>query len=301
MHQNDEVLYLVRQCRRAKTIQILTGHNLKSFIETMELVRNRPRGDVKLCHIAPVKGENSTGLFHCRNLFYGGTYQNRRFGKKYISGGLSILNKHLLSKWDVDDDTSTNHILLKIEEFLGNIVQDYLEVSPVRKSKRYQAIKSIIEIDHSKDVDDLITLPYQDLIAYRDNLRKKASFKIEYGHESKFLAYMDGLTRFIAYGGERKSMLRKLRKLLVISYMALERAKVSNTYNKYFYVHYEPLMNKKYAYAKLINEETWSSFKDLTYNVVFSVLQGASPNINQFRKQMMSYLEFPEKPYERKA
>ena len=93
MRQNEEVLRLVRECRRAGTVQVLTGHSLVSFIDTMRLVRERPKGDVRLCHIAPVKGKDSIGLFHCANLFYGGRYQNARFGNNYIAGGLSISHK----------------------------------------------------------------------------------------------------------------------------------------------------------------------------------------------------------------
>jgi hypothetical protein len=59
--------------------------------------------------------------------------------------------------------------------------------------------------------------------------------------ESKFLAYMD------SYSGERAKMLYKLKKCMVVAYMALERVKESRTYNKHFYVKYEPLINKKYA------------------------------------------------------
>jgi predicted RNA-binding protein (virulence factor B family) len=66
MRQNEEVLRLVRECKRAGTVQILAGHNLESFIETMKLVRERPKGDVRLCHIAPVKGDGFIGG-GCRN------------------------------------------------------------------------------------------------------------------------------------------------------------------------------------------------------------------------------------------
>lgn len=51
MRQNDEVLYLVRARRRTGTFQILTGHTIDSFLETMALVRSRPKGKVALCHI----------------------------------------------------------------------------------------------------------------------------------------------------------------------------------------------------------------------------------------------------------
>lgn len=294
MRQNEEVLRLVRECKRAGTVQILAGHNLESFIETMKLVRERPKGDVRLCHIAPVKGEGFIGRFHYKNLFYGGTYQNNQFGKKYIAGGLLISHKDLKKKWLVNKATPANEVLLKIEAFLGDIIPKYLEVTPVRKSKKYQVIEKIIEIEGDGNPECMMALSYPHLLKRLDKLRKRPTCANHYPEESKFLAYMDGLTRFISYGGERAKMLRKLQKAMVVAYMALERVKESRTYNKYFYVKYEPLIKKKYAYAKLIDPASWSSFKDFVYETVFSVLQGASPDLTKFRKKMVSYLEFPQ-------
>lgn len=294
MRQNEEVLRLVRECRRAGTVQILTGHNLESFIETMKLVRERPPGYVHLCHIAPVKGKWFIGLFHCRNLFYGGSYQNNRLGKKYIAGGLYISHKDLKKKWRVDRNTPANDVLLKIEEFLGDIVQKYLELTPVRKSKKYQVIEKIIELEGGGDPERMMGLNHTHLVECLDKLCKKTTPTKKYVDESKFIVYMDGLNRFISYHDERLETFREFRKVLVIAYMALERVKKSKTYNKYFYVKYEPLIVKKYAYAMLIDPTKWSEFKDFIYNAVFLVLQGESPDLKTFRKEAMSYLKFPQ-------
>lgn len=297
LRQNDEILYLVNQCRRAKTVQILKDHDLKSFVATMDLVRNRPNGDVKLCHISPVKGNNSTGLFHHHNLFYGGSHQNRKFGRGYFSGGLSISNEKLIKKWSVTDEMSTNDILLKIENFLGDVITEYIKVSPVRKSKKVQIIEKITGIDQSRDYDTLIPLSYKDLLNEWSRISNTIPFNLTHSRESKFLAYIDELTRFISYGGERVSLLKKLRGLMIIGYMALERVSRSETYNKYFYVKYEPLIKAKYAQAMLKNSDDWSEFKDLIYNAAFEVLQGKQLNIVKFRKKAMSYLKFPDKAW----
>ncbi|MGK8709161.1 hypothetical protein ACRS5L_22405 [Metapseudomonas otitidis] len=292
LRQNDEVLYLVRQCRRAKTIQILTGHSLESFLETMRLVRERPKGDVKLCHIAPVKGDGSIGLFHCRNLFYGGSYQNLKFGNRYISGGLSIRNEQLIKKWSVRSSMSTNDVLIMIESFLGDVIPRYLDCAPVRKSKKYQLIERIIAIESGENAEHLIMLSHKSLLRRLDMLQGTVSFQVEHRSESKFLAYIDGVTRFIEYGDERLSMLRRFRRLLVVAYMALERVEMSGTYNKYFYVKYEPLIIPRYAYAKLIDPDNWSEFKDFVYDAAFSVLQGERLDLPRFRKKLMAQLEF---------
>jgi ribulose bisphosphate carboxylase small subunit len=298
LRQNDEILYLVKQCRKAETVQILNGHNLDSFTKTMDLVRNRPPGDVNLCHIAPVKGKNSKGLFHHLNLFYGGAHQNKKFKNKYISGGLYISNKQLTKKWSVRDDMSTNDILVMIEEFLGDILPEYIEVSPVRKSKKVQIASKILELDESKDIDKLLSASYKCLMDQWEKISRIKTFSlIPVKQESKYLVYMDSLTRFISYGGDRVSTLKALRKLMVIGYMALERVEQSETHNKYFYVKYEPLISKKYGQAMLQNPDDWSVFKDLIYNAAFKVLQGGMLDIKEFRKQIMSYLSLPEKAW----
>lgn len=296
MRQNDEVLRLVRECRRAGTVQILDGHTLDSFLATMELVRNRPKGDVALCHIHPVKGKGYTGLFHCRNLFYGGKHQNRQFGKKYLDGGLSISNNKLKSKWAIEKDTPANDVLILVEKFLGDIIPQYLELAPVRKSKKYQLVEKIVTLEPGTDADHLMAYGYKKLQERLDMLCHSRGTSIQNSIESKYIAYMDELTRFIGYGGDRVKMLSQVRRLLVIAYMALERQPESHTYNKYFYVKYEKLIQPKYGQARLRAPEKWSHFKDLVYNTVFSVLQGANLDTKAFKKELLSYLVFPPKP-----
>jgi len=295
--QNKEVVYLIKQCKYAGTVQILSGHTLESFVETMALVRNKPKAKVHLCHIAPVKGQKTLGLFHCGNLFWGGAYQNKKFKNGYIAGGLLIRKKDLLKKWLVTGDAKNNDVLILIEKYIPDIIQRYLEVAPVDKSKKAQVIKKILQFDDSKEFDDLMQYSHQELLTIYANLTKKKPWVYDYTTESKFLAYMDSLTRFINYGGERASTLKKLRKIMVIAYMALSRVAESETYNKYFYVEYELLIDVKYGQAMLKAPGTWCEFKDLIYDAAFKALQGDSLDIKKFRKLVMSYLAFPEKAF----
>ncbi|MNE34711.1 hypothetical protein D3C81_1416590 [compost metagenome] len=260
----------------------------------MELVRNRPKGKVVLCHIAPVKGDGCTGLFHCRNLFYGGKFQNSKFGKKYLGGGLSISNKKLKPKWAVEKNMPANEVLILVEKFLGGIVPQYLELAPVRKSKKYQLIEKIVELRPGSDSDILMEYSYNVLATKLSDICHVRINSFFISTESKYISYMDGLSRFIEYGDKRSKILHKLRKALVIAYMALERVKDSGTYNKYFYVKYEPLISSKYAYAVMVDPSKWSAFKDFIYDAVFRVLQGGELDFGKFRKRMMSYLQFPK-------
>lgn len=78
--QVPHISYLIKECKRAGTVQILSSHSLESFTKTMDFIKNKPKGDIEICHIAPARGKNSIGLLHYENLFYGGAYQNRTSG-----------------------------------------------------------------------------------------------------------------------------------------------------------------------------------------------------------------------------
>lgn len=299
--QNDTFIYVINQCRYAKTIQILTGHTLKSFTRTIELIKNKEKGDVSRCHIAPIKGPGFTGLLHYKNLFYGGTHQNELFGNDYLSGGKYIKNKTLMEKWHVNDEMSNNEILIKIEEFLGGIVEEYVENNSVYKSKKVRIIEKIMEISQKADKDFLINKSTKYLNDELRQIKCSHSFWKSHGIESKYIAYMNELTRFISYRGKRKEMLKLLRKVMVIGYMALERVSGSETYNKDFYCKYERLIDLKYGQAMLKEPGDWPVFKDLIYDTVFKTLQGGDLDVKQFRKKILAYLTFPEKALQEKG
>lgn len=295
--QNDEALYIIGQCRRAQTVQILTGHTLKSFTRTMNFIKNREKGSVERCHIAPVNGASSVGLLHHKNLFYGGIHQNRLFGSNYYSGGLSIDRNKLKKEWRVNSQMSNNDILIMIEKFLGGIVESYIEINSVLKSKKMRIIEKILVADPKECKATLVTKSCKSLNNLFYRLSRGNSFLKHHGVESKYLAYLNEITRFRSYGGKRKPLFSKLRRIMIIGYMALERVAASETYNKYFYVEYEHLINPKYGQAMLKESGEWMVFKDLIYNAAFKVLQGGDLDIKNFRKQIMSYLTFPEKAW----
>lgn len=294
---NREFLYLVDQCKRANTVQILHGHSLETFIETMDLVINKPKGDVELCHISPVKGKDCIGLFHCRNLFYCGAHQNRKFGNKYVTGGLSVYKDDLDPKWSIPKGMKSDDILVKIEEYLGDVLIKYLEMRPVIKSRKIPIIRKIQGIDSSLDFDMLMGQSLKTLMEQWANITRTRPYILNPSKESKFLAYMDSITRFIKYDKKKRKIFKSIRSTMVIGYMALERTKQSATYNKLFYDKYEPLIRIKYGQAMLKDPESWSVFKDLIYDTAFDALHGATIDAKKFRRLVKSYLKFPDRAW----
>jgi hypothetical protein len=292
LRQNDEVIYLVRQCRRAGTVEILKGHSLKSFIETMDLVRNRPKGHVELCHIAPVKGVGSTGLFHCRNLFYAGAYQNRKNGRRYVSGGLFIENTKLDKRLAVDSSITTNEILLKIELYLGAIIPEYIARSPIRKSRKVSIINKILEVDSSAKFDNLMMSGYRELVSRWAEISHMKPVVVPVSRESKYIAYLDSLARFISYGGPRARVLKKLIRLMSTAYIALSQVKYSQTFNQEFYIKHGRYVKDRDIRARLTNPKDWSILKDLVYQAAFDALQGRDIDIDRLAAKVKSHLIF---------
>ncbi|BAQ36956.1 hypothetical protein PA257_0324 [Pseudomonas aeruginosa] len=256
----------------------------------MNLVRERPNANVNLCHIAPVKGKNSIGLFHAQNLFWGGSYQNKKLGNKQLGKGLSIEKKHLKKKWSVSEDLSTNDILLKIEDYLGDTISDYIRECPIRKSKKAQAARKIILAKPEENFEKLMTLSYTCLLEQLKPLSNKSSSrKHKQKSESKYIVYIDEITRFISYNNANRANFRRLRKILLMGYIALERIECSRTYNKDFKSKYGAL-SKKYKHANLKRHDNWSILKDLIYETSFRALQGEKIDINKSCRAINKYI-----------
>jgi hypothetical protein len=289
--QVPHIIYLIKECRRAGTVQALSNHTLESFTETMDLFQNKPKLDMEICHIAPVQGKNSIGLLHYKNLFYGGSYQNRSFGNNYLSGGLKIKRSHLVKKWAINENMDNNTILKKVEAFLGDIITSYIEINHLRKSKKRRHVEKILKIDPDKNKGHLFCQNKKYLDNLLLELSKKRTLDSGSGSESKYIIYVDELTRFISYGGERAQTLRKLRTLMIAGYVALEKVKKSKTYNAMFYECYGSLIKPKYTHASLKKPKQWSEFKDFIYEAAFMALQGGYIDIKSFRKEFKLYLK----------
>lgn len=294
MLQNEEVLLLVRLCRRAGTIQIVKGHDPVSLTITMAFVRNRPKFDVNLCHISPVKGNGCIGLFHYKNLFWGGSYQNKKFGNKSFGKGLSIQNDELLDAWRVSEKDSTNDILLKIELYLGDTIEEYLKLSSVRKSKKVQIANKICAIDQAECFEKLIQKSHTILLNKWNKLSNQKGFQIpERKRESKYINYIDELSRFISYKEEGWGQLKKIRELMIIGYVALSKVTESQTYNVSVDKKYSTLL-ENHRDAKLKSNTEWSELKDVMYDAAFLALQGGTISLKSLRRVMSKHIKSKE-------
>ena len=293
LKQNDETLVMIRQCRRAKTVQILSGHTVESLFKTMKLIRDRPNAKINLCHIAPVNGSKIIGKFHHENLFYGGAYQNKKFGNNWTGKGKYILKSKVDEGWAVNDSMTNIEVIHLIENFLGEVLVKYIEKHPVRKSRRASLINAIMKVSNDGFIEDeLFNMSYKDLSILKSQLEENGYCKIwSAPPESKYLTYIQELDRFsYMHKGDKFNRMRKIRNMLVIGYIALEKIPDSKTFNTKFYSSYGEYL-ERFGYIELIDASKWSRFKDFMYDSAFRTLQGEELNTKKLYKRFKKYID----------
>ena len=151
---SEEWLWIAREVRRAGTVECLHSHTVETLEQLFQL-RNykyktydfdfeRKRSKFHLCHIQPVKGQNTVGLLHPHNLFIGPSLANQVHSTKFYPGvGLDISRFNLQSRWLIPDDMPDPKVLQKVQKYLGPVLIEYAKVNPIRMSQRLSLAKWI--------------------------------------------------------------------------------------------------------------------------------------------------------------
>ena len=149
--------WVIRECREAGTVQVLSGHTSATLL-VLHLLSDAMykcygwSSDQKtnlfnICHIQPRKGGNGyLGLLHPANLFIGCSYMNRTQSNKPVpaDAGLRIPASALKRKWAVEPGDTNAAIAVKIRAFLGAALDDYLDqVSSIDLDKRHTLARRI--------------------------------------------------------------------------------------------------------------------------------------------------------------
>ena len=149
--------WVIRECREADTVQVLTGHSAATLL-SLQLLSNAMyksygwSSDQKInlfniCHIQPRKGRNGNiGLLHPANLFIGCSRMNQTQSNKPVpaDAGLRIPASTLKRKWAVEQGDTNAAIAEKIRAFLGEALDDYLDqASSIDLDKRHALARRI--------------------------------------------------------------------------------------------------------------------------------------------------------------
>jgi len=169
--------YIVRECKRAGTVEILTDYDLakgQKIFERKNKLRSwdseKRRHIYHICHISPVKGNGTIGLLHHDNLFIGRSLHNQRNSNgenENAAIGKSIPTDGLRKEWKVNKKTPKKKVLKKIEDFLGDKLDEFaknhkidtdkhlLLARRVHKSGKYPFTKPELEAMDSADLRDM--------------------------------------------------------------------------------------------------------------------------------------------------
>jgi len=152
--------YLIRECKRSETVEVLQNHDADSFLELFRLSKKKtlysgfedgkPSGFYELSHIQPVKQEQRLGLLHPQNLVLATKTYNRSRSTKAPEAqerGLAALRQDLHPKWKVGTSDTRKTILAKIQAYLGSSVLDpFLLEAKLTRTKKNDLIRKLAKI-----------------------------------------------------------------------------------------------------------------------------------------------------------
>ncbi len=150
--------FLVREIRRAGTVQIIQGHTARSLKELVNLKRKctsaagfkdgEALGEYELSHIYPVNNRKSKqmGLLHPRNLTIAPKEFNRKHSTKLPTCGylgLSIPKSSLQPQFNIQESSSSQEILALARKFIGSEFDDWLKKHNINITQKQALIRSL--------------------------------------------------------------------------------------------------------------------------------------------------------------
>lgn len=150
--------YLVREIKRAKTVQILTAHSAESLKALVALRRRcttasgyeegEPQGTYELSHIWPVKSAHSIGLLCVENLVIAPKSFNRQHAQKFPVHALigkAIPAVDLTDQWKVVEGMDSSQVIKLARSFVGEEFDKWLASFLISNSQRDQLIKNLVK------------------------------------------------------------------------------------------------------------------------------------------------------------
>lgn len=155
--------YLVQQSKRAETVEIFQGHDVKSLNDLAALRKRCTSasgyedgellGTYELSHIWPVNSKNRIGLLHPQNLAIAPKDFNRKHGvKEPVIGymGRSGSWEDLENSFAVAPKEPSLSVLKKIRRYIGKDFEQWLSSFVLTQSQRQLIIKNLVKEGLSK-------------------------------------------------------------------------------------------------------------------------------------------------------
>lgn len=238
--------FLVREIRRAGTVQILHGHTAASLADLVNLKRRctsaagfkdgESLGTYELSHIYPVGNSKSKhiGLLSPKNLTIAPKEFNRKHSTKLPSCGYlgeSIPRSTLNSQWSIRDNSSSQEILALARKYIGADFDIWLKkhnitltqkqglIRSLKKAGYYEArlrdlnLKDLQGIANDEDVGyfHMTISPAEISMVLMDELNRlkignPLLTALEYLEHEEWDSFYNSKFKFIGSAGERKAL-----------------------------------------------------------------------------------------------
>ena len=176
-------LYLIKELRRAKTVEILQGHDSESLDALVSLRRRctasagyeegESMGYYELSHIYPVSGKNRLGLLHTTNLTITPATFNRKHGTKLpVEGylGSSIPREGLSKQWRIVDSLNSLEVLKLARKYIGDEFDVWLKKHLINQTQKGAILKKLKEAGYDNDVLKTMSLRELKAIAEEEEI-----------------------------------------------------------------------------------------------------------------------------------
>ncbi len=198
-------LYLIKELRRARTIEILQGHDAESLDALVKLRRRctasggyedgEATAYYELSHIYPVSGKNRLGLLHTSNLAITPATFNRKHGTKLpVEGylGSSIPREGLSKQWKIAESLNNLEVLKLARKYIGEEFDIWLKKHLINQTQRDAIIKKLKEAGF--DTKLLKTMRLRELKAIAEE-EEIPYFSISKESEEEWLVALEEMER----------------------------------------------------------------------------------------------------------
>lgn len=218
--------WVVKECKRAGTYDILDGHTPESIAELnlvyKQAFRVNQYGDVdhfQMSHIAAVKGKNTLGLLHAENLVISPTSLNKAHGVKHYGSGKYISRTSIDPRHSVDKDEPDGTVLDRVIAYLGEDVVaaavKLANIKPTDRQKDLAWLRDNLDAtnpEHVVHIDAIETMKGKQLEELRAELEHRLvrEFGIKRTVHSTFGVLRLELERHAKYRPELKELSDRL-------------------------------------------------------------------------------------------
>ena len=221
--------YLARECKRAQTLQVLTGHTAESLVALYEVWKfsfraNQygERRDFELSHIASVESPTTLGLLCVENLCVSPKKLNKAHGTQYWGHGKKISRTSILPKHHIYSDEPEGEVLDRVIAYLGEqLVDDVVRIAklqPSQRSKHLDWLSDNLDPANPEHRKHMAALPNMTTVAL-SNLKNQMQDKLastfaikRYTFKSFDVLYHE-LERHVQYRPELQDVFNEIQRI----------------------------------------------------------------------------------------